>query len=63
MPDKSSKRLRQNEWPPDADHYRELAKELRDVAQGCRFPRERLEIVQLALKFEQRAERIEKSTR
>jgi len=43
----------------DADHYREVAKELRELAERCRFPRGQLELVQLAIKFEQRADRFE----
>jgi hypothetical protein len=47
----------------DAEDYRELARELRVLAERCRFPRGQLELVQLAIKFEQRAERIEKNSR
>jgi len=47
----------------EADHYRELAKQLRELAERCRFPRGQLELVQLAIKFEIRAERFEKDLR
>ena len=43
-----------------AQHYRELASHLRELARRCRFPRARLELVQLAIAFEARAERIDK---
>jgi hypothetical protein len=48
---------------PGAEHYRELAASLRDLAKRCMFPQARLELVQLALKFEQRAERLENRRR
>jgi len=58
MPNKHPERLRRS-GPADADHYREVAKELRELAERCRFPRGQLELVQLAIKFEQRADRFE----
>jgi hypothetical protein len=46
-----------------ATHCRELASRLRELAQRCRFPRAQLVVVQLAIKFEQRAERFEQGSR
>ena len=62
MPERHPERLWRSELA-DADHYRELAKELRELAVRCRFPYGQLELVQLAIKFEQRAERFEKGLR
>jgi len=42
----------------EAAHYRGLAHSLRELARQCRIARARLELVQLAVKFEQRAERL-----
>ena len=47
----------------EAAHYRGLAHSLRELARQCRIARPRLELVQLAVKFEQRAERLEKGRR
>jgi len=58
MPNKHPERLRRSGLA-DPDHYREVAKELRELAERCRFPRGQLELVQLAIKFEQRADRFE----
>ena len=40
---------------PDRDHYRELAEEIRRVAQLARFPFAREELIRLAASFEYRA--------
>jgi hypothetical protein len=41
--------------PVDSQHYREIARKLRDVARQCRFPGARQEILDLALRYERRA--------
>jgi hypothetical protein len=62
MPDEHPSRLPPVEVPPvpGAEHYRELASQLRELARGCRFAHARLELAQLAVKFDGRAERLEK---
>jgi hypothetical protein len=45
---------------PGAEHYRELTSQLRELARGCRFAHARFELAQLAVKFDGRAERLEK---
>jgi len=47
----------------EAAHYRGLAHSLRELARQCRIARARLELVQLAVKLEQRAERLEQGRR
>ena len=42
-----------------AGAYRELAAQLRELARRCLIPRTKFEAVQLAIKFETRAERLE----
>ena len=37
-------------------HYRELASKLREIARQCRFPGARKEILDLALRYERRAD-------
>jgi hypothetical protein len=39
----------------DSHHYRELAGKLRDIARQCRFPGARQELLDLALRYEGRA--------
>ena len=39
----------------DSHHYRELASKLRDIARQCRFPGARQELLDLALRYEGRA--------
>jgi len=46
--------------PADSQHYRELASKLRDVARQCRFPGARQEILDLALRYEGRANHFDK---
>jgi hypothetical protein len=50
MPNKDTDRLL-----PDREHYRELAGEIRRVAQLARFPFAREELLRLAASFEYRA--------
>jgi hypothetical protein len=45
------------------EHYRELASCLRELARRCRFPLARLELVQLAIEFEARAELLDNGWR
>jgi hypothetical protein len=40
-------------------HYREVASKLREVARQCRFPGARQEILNLALRFERRADELD----
>jgi hypothetical protein len=42
-------------WFPDRDHYRELARQVREVARLARFPFARKELLRLAESFEYRA--------
>jgi hypothetical protein len=65
MPDERPNDLQRNEEPTASGvaHYLELASRLRGLAQRCRFPRAQLELLQLAIKFEQRAERFERRSR
>jgi hypothetical protein len=41
--------------PVDSQHYRELASKLREIAHQCRFPGARQEILDLASRYEGRA--------
>ena len=50
MPDESTDRLL-----PDREHYRELARQVREVARLARFPFARKELLRLAASFEYRA--------
>jgi hypothetical protein len=50
MPNKDTDRLL-----PDREHYRELAGEIRRVAQMARLPFARKELIRLAISFECRA--------
>ena len=40
---------------PDREHYRELARQVREVARSARFPFARKQLVRLAASFEYRA--------
>jgi len=42
----------------DSQHYRELAIKLRDIARQCRFPGARREILDLASRYEVRADHL-----
>jgi hypothetical protein len=44
---------------PDAEHYREMARALRELARQCRFPGARRELLRLAANYERRAEHFE----
>jgi hypothetical protein len=44
-----------NRLLPDREHYRDLAGEIRRVAQRARFPFARKELMRLAVSFEYRA--------
>jgi hypothetical protein len=46
-------------WPVDSQHYRELASKLRDLARQCRFPGARQEILNLASRYEVRADHLD----
>ena len=45
--------------PVDSQHFRELAAKLRDIARQCRFPGARQEILDLALRYEGRADHLD----
>jgi hypothetical protein len=42
--------------PLDSGHYREVASKLREIARLCRFPGARQEILNLAMRYEGRAD-------
>jgi hypothetical protein len=62
MSDEHTHTLRQIEVlpAPGAEHYREIAGQLRELARRCRFAHARFELAQLAVKFDGRAERLQK---
>ena len=43
----------------ESHHYRELASKLRDIARQCRFPGARQELLDLALRYEGRANHLD----
>jgi hypothetical protein len=45
--------------PLDSGHYREVASKLREIARSCRFPGARQEILNLALRYERRADNLD----
>ena len=45
--------------PIDRQHYREIASKLRDIARQCRFPGARQEILDLASRYERRADNLD----
>jgi hypothetical protein len=49
-------------WRPDGAHLRDIALELRDLASRCQFPRARLELRDLAVQFERRADHLDDVT-
>src|SRR5215469_7465783 len=49
-------------WRPDGAHLRGIAFELRDLASRCQFPRARLELRDLAVQFERRADHLDDVT-
>ena len=51
-------------WLADSGaHYRELAAWLRDVAGRCRLPNPQRELLNLARRYERRAEHLERKSR
>jgi hypothetical protein len=49
-------------WRPDGAHLRGIALELRHLASRCQFPRTRLELPDLAVQFERRADSLDDVT-
>ncbi len=45
--------------PIDSQHYREIGSKLRDIARQCRFPGARQEILDLASRYERRADNLD----
>jgi hypothetical protein len=45
--------------PIDSQHYRVIASKLRDIARQCRFPGARQEILDLASRYERRADSLD----
>ena len=43
---------------PDSEHYREMAKKLRELAREFRLPGARREILDLATRYERRADNL-----
>jgi hypothetical protein len=41
--------------PPDGEHYREMARGLRELARQCRFAGARRELLHLAASYDRRA--------
>src|ERR1700676_4316680 len=48
-----------NAAPIDSQHYRVIASKLRDIARQCRFPGARQEILDLASRYERRADSLD----
>jgi hypothetical protein len=48
-----------NAAPADSQHYREIARKLRDLAREFRFPGARQELLDLALRYERRADSLD----
>ena len=44
---------------PDSEHYREMAKKLRELARQFRFPGARQELLTLAFRYERRADQLD----
>jgi hypothetical protein len=44
---------------PDSEHYREMARKLRELAREFRFPGARQEVLDLALRYERRADSLD----
>src|SRR5439155_22603588 len=44
---------------PDSEHYREMARKLRELARQFRFPGARQELLTLALRYERRADQLD----
>ena len=45
---------------PGAEHYRELAGKLREVARSCQFANTRREIIHLAARLESRSDHLDR---
>jgi hypothetical protein len=48
-----------NAVPADSEHYREIARRLRELAREFRFPGARQELLELALRYERRADSLD----
>jgi hypothetical protein len=48
-----------NAPPADSEHYREMARKLRELAREFRFPGARRELLDLALRYESRADSLD----
>jgi hypothetical protein len=46
--------------PVDSQHYRELAEKLRKIARQCRSPEARQKILDFALRYDGRADHLDK---
>ena len=44
---------------PDSEHYREMARKLRELARNVNFPGARQEILDLASRYERRADSLD----
>ena len=47
---------------PDSEHYREMARRLRELAREFRFPGARKELLDLALRYDRRADHLDART-
>jgi hypothetical protein len=45
---------------PNGEHYREVARRLREVARECRFANARQEILNLAARYDRRADHFDR---
>jgi hypothetical protein len=48
-----------NAAPPNSEHYRVMAGKLRELAREFRFPGARRELLELALRYERRADSLD----
>ena len=48
-----------NAAQPDSEHYREMARKLRELAREFRFPGARQELLDLASRYERRADSLD----
>jgi hypothetical protein len=48
-----------NAGPSDSDHYRDMARKVRALAREFRFPGARQELLDLALRYERRADSLD----
>src|ERR1700730_9747785 len=49
----------ENAARPDSEHYREMARKLRELAREFRFPGAQQELLDLASRYERRADRLD----